>query len=347
MARGAGRPGLRAAALGADRVIAPAGALPQAAERLDATPPCRPHELEIAVELLNLDATSHRQLATAAGGEARRMADDIAAIVETRGKLQNPVTRSGGVLIGRVAASGAAVVSPPAIGTQIATLVSLTLTPLQLDDVGPVDPGSPQVPVRGRAFLPASAPWTVIPGDLPLDVVLTVLDTYGAASHVRALARPGDGVLILGAGRAGMLAAAAASDAVGPSGHVCVVDRDPHRVERALALGVAGHAVTTDLTRPLDARLAVERTGLAPADLTIVVVDAAGCEGSAILLTRPEGTIVFFSMATSFTAAALGAEGFGATARMLIGSGYAPDRGAYALDLVRARPGLIEAGRSS
>jgi L-erythro-3,5-diaminohexanoate dehydrogenase len=44
--------------------------------------------------------------------------------------------------------------------------------------------------------------------------------------------------------------------------------------------------------------------------------------------------VLFFSMATSFTKAALGSEGMASRARMLIGSGYMPDRGAYALELL-------------
>ena len=46
-----------------------------------------------------------------------------------------------------------------------------------------------------------------------------------------------------------------------------------------------------------------------PADVTVVCVDVPGCEGGAILSTAQGGTVIFFSMATSFTAAALGAEG--------------------------------------
>jgi len=46
--------------------------------------------------------------------------------------------------------------------------------------------------------------------------------------------------------------------------------------------------------------------------------------------------VVFFSMATSFAAAALGAEGLAADVRMLVGNGYVPDHAAYALQLLRA-----------
>ncbi|WP_447645898.1 hypothetical protein [Nocardioides zeae] len=75
-------------------------------------------------------------------------------------------------------------------------------------------------------------------------------------------------------------------------------------------------------------------------------MDVPGCEGGAVLATAEGGTVVFFSMATSFTAAALGAEGLAADVTMLVGNGYVPGHAAYALDLVRRHPAartLVEA----
>jgi L-erythro-3,5-diaminohexanoate dehydrogenase len=69
-------------------------------------------------------------------------------------------------------------------------------------------------------------------------------------------------------------------------------------------------------------------------------VDVPGCEGGAILATAQGGTVIFFSMATSFSAAALGAEGMAADVTMLIGNGYVPGHADLALDLVRAEPGV-------
>jgi L-erythro-3,5-diaminohexanoate dehydrogenase len=73
--------------------------------------------------------------------------------------------------------------------------------------------------------------------------------------------------------------------------------------------------------------------GAPPADLTVVVVNATRCEPTAILATRDDGTVLFFSMATNFTTAALTADGMTSCARMIVGSGYTPDAGSYALDL--------------
>jgi len=72
--------------------------------------------------------------------------------------------------------------------------------------------------------------------------------------------------------------------------------------------------------------------------VTVVCVDAAGCEGGAILSTAPGGTVIFFSMATSFSAAALGAEGLAADVTMLVGNGYVPGHAEFALNLLRTTP---------
>ena len=77
-----------------------------------------------------------------------------------------------------------------------------------------------------------------------------------------------------------------------------------------------------------------------PADVTVVCVDVPGCEGGAILATAEGGTVIFFSMATSFSAAALGAEGLAADVTMLIGNGYVPGHAELALDLLRTEPGV-------
>ena len=76
------------------------------------------------------------------------------------------------------------------------------------------------------------------------------------------------------------------------------------------------------------------------AHVTVVCVDVPGCEGGAVLATREGGTVVFFSMATSFSAAALGAEGLAADVRMLVGNGYVPGHAAYALQLLREHDGV-------
>ncbi len=328
--------------LGVDRVVDPPGSLPQTAQRLDPTGPVRAHEVEVEVERLCLDSTSHRNLRDRARGDADPIAARIREIVESRGKMHNPETDSGGILLGTVAAVGERFSSPPPIGTEIATLGSLTLTPLRLDAVTGLDPDSPQVEVTGTAYVFDRASWAPIPDDLPLATALEVYDVCAAASQLRDLVPAEGSVCVLGAGHAGKLALAAARDRTG-SGTLIAADVDSRAVERVTELGLCDVGVTADLRDPLGAVEAMRAAGAPPADLTVVVVNATGCEPTAILLTAEGGTVLFFSMATSFSAAALAADGIGADVRMLVGSGFSPDRGAYALDLVRRSGALREA----
>ena len=112
------------------RVLAPAGVLPQAAERLDTRRELWPDETRVRVERLNLDAASFRQLEAAHDGDGDAVRAAVLDIVRTRGKMQNPVTGSGGMLIGVVEEVGPEATLGLAVGDRVATLVSLSLTPL-------------------------------------------------------------------------------------------------------------------------------------------------------------------------------------------------------------------------
>jgi L-erythro-3,5-diaminohexanoate dehydrogenase len=322
-------------AIGATRVLEPPGALPQAAVRLDATPPLRTYEVELDVDTLCLDSTSFRQLAEANRHDPLRIGDAILAVVADRGKMHNPVTGSGGILAGSIRAVGEAYPDPPPVGLRVITLTSLTNTPLRLESVGQLDPDSPHVPVNGTAYLASAIPWTAFPDGISLDAALAAIDVCNAASQTRELI-DGDTrtVLVMGGGHAGLVALAAARDSLAPGSSLVLMDSSERVCQRARELGLCDIALCVDLRDPVQAFAHLEQAGLSRADLTVVVVNSSDCEAAAILLTADHGTVLFFSMATSFTKAALGSDGLSSPARMLVGSGFAPDRGEYALELI-------------
>ncbi len=328
--------------LGTARVIDPPNALPQPAHRLDASGPVRPNEFEVAVERLCLDSTSHRNIRESCDDDPELMALKLMEIVRARGKMHNPETDSGGVALGTVTAIGNGYTEPPEVGDRIVTLASLTLTPLRIDSVTHLDPESAQVQVEGTAYVFDSAPWGPLPEDLPLETALEIYDVYGAGSHVRDLAHEGATVLVMGAGHAGKLAMAAAQETVAGGTVVCL-DVDEIAVARAIQLGLCDVGLTVDLRDPAGMMAALTEAGVEAADLTVVVVNASGCEPSAIVATATGGTVLFFSMATSFQTAALTADGIGRDIRMLVGSGFTPDVGRYSLDLLRRSPALQRA----
>src|SRR5262249_48692350 len=128
----------------------------------------------------------------------------------------------GGMLLGVVERVGAKATGRGVVaGDRIATLASLSLTPLSIRKILAIRPASAQVDVEGTAIVFGSAPFAKMPGDMPDRLALAVLDVAGAAPQVARLARPGDTVVILGAGgKSGLLCAAEARRRVGSSGRV-------------------------------------------------------------------------------------------------------------------------------
>ncbi|MFG2001399.1 L-erythro-3,5-diaminohexanoate dehydrogenase [Spirillospora sp. NPDC048911] len=337
--------------VGLHRVLEPCGVLPQAAARLDTDPRIRADEVRVRVERLNLDAASYRQLHTAHGGDPEAVRREVLAIIDERGKMQNPVTGSGGMLVGVVEEVGPG--SPLGLkpGDRIATLVSLTLTPLAITDgLARWDGRSEQIPAEGHAILFARSIAAVLPADLPVPLALSVMDVCGAPALTHRVVRrykgpggPASGdpapggpvVAVLGAaGKSGSLSLAAArrAGAARTIGLVPIEDEE----RRLAATGLADRVVRADARDPV----AVAEALGEPADVTVVCVDVPGCEHGAILATAPGGTVIFFSMATSFAAAALGAEGLAADVTMLVGNGYVPGHVDLALDLFRSEPAI-------
>lgn len=325
---------------GLRRVRGPKGALPQGAEALDVTLPLGPDELLIDVEALNIDAASFRQIEKAEGGDPQKIAAHITDIVKRRGKMHNPVTGSGGMLIGTVAEVGP---QHPAHGhvkpgDRVATLVSLSLTPLRIDAIRAVHPHIDRVDIKGQAVLFASGIFAKLPSNLPETLSLAALDVCGAPALVARYVKPGMTVLILGAGKSGALCAAQAKKS--GAAKVLALDISEAAISRFQRDGLIDAGAAVDATQPLQALRALEGLGCDGADLVVNVASVPDTEMSSILCAKNGGQIIFFSMATRFTAAALGAEGLGRDLTMYVGNGYAPGHAELTLELVRQVPAI-------
>lgn len=319
--------------------------MPQDAWRLDNTPAIEENEILCNVEALNIDSASFKQIAQCCDGDPARIAAHVLENVRARGKQHNPVTGSGGMFVGRVAQIGAALEGRVdlAPGDRIASLVSLTLTPLQIERIAAVDVATARIWIQGTAILFASGIWTRLPDDIDEGVALAALDVAGAPAQVRRLCAPGQTVVVVGAdGKSGLLACAQAKHRVGGEGLVVgiVPDATTPGAQLLQRAGYVDELVACDARDALRASAAVAAVAPELADLVVNCVNVGGTELASILCAREGGTIYFFSMATSFTAAALGAEGIGRDVNMMIGNGYARDHAAIALQTLRDHPEL-------
>lgn len=324
---------------GTHRVIEPKGVLTQAAWKID-NDMTKHYSNEIICDVisLNIDSASFTQIEEACGGDEQKIGEMIMGIVAERGKQQNPVTGSGGMFIGKVAYIGEDLKDRDLkVGDKIASLVSLSLTPLKIEKILAIHKDIDRVDIIGQAVLFESGIYAKLPDDMSEPLALAALDVAGAPAQARKLPKEGDSVLILGAnGKSGVLCGYEAMKKVGPKGNVVGVVRNPAQVPALMELGVYNKVIVASATEPiavLDAALAANDGK--EYDISICCVNIESCEMSAILPVRDDGIVYFFSMATSFTKAALGAEGIGKDVTMIIGNGYTRDHAEITLNVLR------------
>jgi len=325
---------------GLHRVIEPKGVLPQPANKLDNNmDEIYDNEILIDVRTLNVDSASFTQIEEQAGGDKAEIARIMLDIVAKQGKHRNPVTGSGGMLLGVVEKIGEALEGKIdlKVGDKIATLVSLSLTPLRIDKIKDIRPDIDQVDIDGKAILFESGIYAKIPDDMPETLALSALDVAGAPAQTAKLVKPGDTVLIIGAGgKSGMLCSYEARKRAGVTGKVIGLCHSERSTKRMQDLGFCDHVFSADATQPVAVLEKIqELTKGQLCDITINNVNIPDSEMTSILCTKDTGIVYFFSMATSFTKAALGAEGVGSDVTMIVGNGYTKGHAEITLQLLR------------
>jgi len=323
---------------GTHRVIMPEGLLPQAADKIDNTPEIWSNEILIDVIALQPTSTAVHSIKDKCGEDLEKIKAEFLRIVEDRGKFQDPVTKSGGMLIGRVKEIGADLLGKVdvEVGDKIATLVSLSLTPLKIYEINHIDLDTEQVVCKADAVLFESGIYTKIPDDLGQELSLAVMDIAGAPAQVAMNVKAGDTVVVMGAGKAGLLCLAEAKKRVAPHGKVVCMEYSQAQCELVKELGLADIVLQVNGQKPLEClNRYKEAMGGELADFTVSTVNVNNTELSTILVTKDTGKIYFFSMSTDFVKASLGAEGAKKYVTMVLGAGYYPGHAEIAFHIVR------------
>jgi len=330
---------------GTHRVIEPLGVLPQPALKVDNTiTEIYDNEILVDVDILNIDSASFTQIKEQAGGDVEKIKEIILDIVATQGKMKNPVTGSGGMFIGTVLQIGEALEGKKdlKVGDKIASLVSLSLTPLKIEEIIEVKANIDQVIVKAKAILFETGLYSKLPTDMPDSLALAVLDVCGAPAQTARLVKSGDAVVIIGAsGKSGILCCYEAKRRAGINGKVIGVDYSDKGLEALRRLDICDEVIKLDATNAISCYNAVSKvTNDEMADVVINNVNIQNTEMGSILMCKDRGVVYFFSMATSFPKAALGAEGVGKDIDMIVGNGYALDHAEITLNILREDKGI-------
>ncbi|PLX17361.1 MAG: L-erythro-3,5-diaminohexanoate dehydrogenase, partial [Candidatus Muiribacterium halophilum] len=194
-----------------------------------------------------------------------------------------------------------------------------------------------QVVVKAQAILFESGIYAVLPDDIAAPLALAVLDVCGAPAQTARFVKLNDTVVIIGAGgKSGILCAYEARKRIGPGGKIIGIEYSDKGISQLETLGLCDHIFKLDAT---DALTCYEKINQATdeklADVVINSVNIENTEMASILMTKDKGLVYFFSMATSFTKAALGAEGVGKDVDMIVGNGYTKGHADLTLEIVR------------
>jgi len=332
---------------GTHRVLEPQGVLPQPAVKVDNNvTEIYDNEILVDVDILNIDSASFTQIKEQAGGDVEKIKEIILDIVTAQGKMKNPVTGSGGMFIGTVLKIGEALEGEIdlKIGDRIASLVSLSLTPLKIEEIIEVKVNIDQVIVKAKAILFETGLYSKLPADMPDALALAVLDVCGAPAQTARLVKSGDTVVIIGAsGKSGMLCCYEAKRRAGINGKVIGVDYSDKGLEALIKLNICDEVIKLDASNALGCYDAISNvTNGDLADVVINNVNIQNTEMGSILMCKDRGVVYFFSMATSFTKAALGAEGVGKDIDMIVGNGYALGHAEITLNILGEDKGIRE-----
>ncbi len=340
---------------GTHRVISPKGVLPQPADVVDNNMEIYDNEVLIDVKTLNVDSASFTEIVRRScdgkkptdikdPADIEKIKECMLGIVAKAGKHKNPWTGSGGMLIGTVSQIGDNYVGDLQVGDKIATLVSLSLTPLVIDEILEMRPAIDQVDIKGKAILFQSGIYAKLPEDMEEGLALSALDVAGAPAQTAKLVQSGQKVLVIGGGgKSGLLCLYEAKKRAGVTGLVVCAAGSERSEKRARDLNLADEYFHMDATDAVGMyNKAMELTNGELFDVVINCVSIENTEMASILACKDDGTVYFFSMATSFTKAALGAEGVGKDVNMIVGNGYTKGHAEITLQCLREHAGLKE-----
>ena len=296
--------------------------LPQPAIKVNNDMEIYDNEVLIDVSALNIDSASFTQIEEECHHDIEKIKSRILEIVEEKGKMQNPVTGSGGMLIGTI----------EKIGCDLVNNIDL-----KIEEIIDIKPDIDRVEIKGKAILFESGIYAKLPTDMEENLALAALDVAGAPAQTQKLVKKNDSVLVLGAaGKSGMLCCYEAKKKAGKKGRVMGLVRSDKQAQflienKLVDVAIVGNAQNSNevLQKVLKANDGEE------IDLCINCVNVQNTEMSSILPVKDDGIVYFFSMATAFTKAALGAEGVGKDVNMVIGNGYTKGHAEVTINALR------------
>lgn len=333
---------------GQRRVLEPQGVVPATAWKIDNSKEIGSLEARVRLERIHLEWDNFQQICSSCGFDEARVRARIFDFVEKRGKIHNPFTQSGGVLIGTVEEISPDLISEAGIsvGDRIYCIASLSGIPIYIEDIISIDFNYGQIICTGYAILFEASPVYLMDNDLSTDYTLAAIDEAGSlfGAYNLALEHRNQNIFIIGRTTyATMMYAAAVREAVGSGCQIHAIMTLENREtltneeREKIMSSVIKRVYFTDLTEPIQAleQIMSENPELGQVDQVIVAEDTFGAETLAVMLVKPFGDVYFTSVENHYGSAQLVAESMGKIVTMYAFDQYIKDYPEFTMRIIR------------
>ena len=334
---------------GLKRVLEPKYVLPTSAWRLDNSRNVYPDEIRMSIKKIHLEGTSFKQICTEVNYNEEKIKQTIIDIVIRRGKLHNPVTDTGGLVCGQIEAIGEQAENSHGlkVGDEIICNASLASVPMYIEKITSIDYMFNQIEVEGYAILHSRIPIVKVTEDLPLNLVLFVLDESGTLFRLNQLAEGKERCLIVGNNMiTNLIFGYALRRKLGSNGEItCLLDKKTSirvtggGIDRLISR-VFDNIQYLDILKPTECvdRLNAESIF----DISVNCAEIPGAETVNILATRPGGTVMFANLINNLNIALYITESLSKNLEVHGAEGYIEGYDAFDVELVGEIAGYFE-----
>ena len=339
---------------GIKRVLGVEDVLPVIAWKLDNSKIIYDNEMLLKVTNIQMEAANFKQICNEAMNDSETVKDKIIDLVETRGKLHNPFTDTGGLVAGTIEKIGGNYFYKDhfKVGDKVLVLASATMIPLQIDRILDIDYSFGNIRVDGHAVVFGKSTVIKRPENIPVNLLMLAFEESASIYHVYRLAQGKKDFLVIGSnlihivlygyairkavGGKGSISALIYNRQIGDEGAGC------KELKRCL-LEVFDECDYVSLTNTLKCtkKLIESHPGLF--DISVNCADARGTETINVLTTKQKGTVFFSSLINNYNIAVFLTEGLGKELNILCGDGYAEDYDKFMYELLsEIRSGVDE-----
>ncbi len=334
---------------GIARVLEPKQVLPTSAWKLDNSRYLMEGEMRIDVRRIHLEGTSFKEICLEANDNDQRIRQKIMDIVIRRGKLHNPVTDTGGLLYGTVSEIADDYDNQKGFrpGEEVICNASLASIPLYINEIISIDRAFGQIEVDGYCIVNSGVPVIRRPEELPIKLLLYILNESGTIYRICSTAVGKRRFLIVGNNLLSNLLFGTAIRKVAREDAeiVCLLDRKTDTVLRGesierLKQHVFSEIHYVDILKPLEC---IERiNGASRFDLSVNCADITGAETINILATKSGGTVIFANLINNYNIALYITESISRQLDIRCADGYLEAYDEFDFDIVRELIPYIE-----